>query len=274
MNNPRFSVCMSVYKNDKPADFLTAVRSIYNQTVTPNEVVLVVDGPVGDELKEAIATLQGEIPVLKVIPLKDNMGHAIARQTGLEAASNNLVAVMDADDVSVPTRFERQLQAFAEHPEVSVVGGIINEFIENPTNVVGTRICPENDNEIKEYLKSRCPFNQMTVMFRKSEVMSVGGYMDWFCNEDYYLWIRMAEAKLTFHNLQEILVYMRVGRDMYARRGGWKYFKSEAKLQQYMYNHSIISMPRYIYNVLVRLVVQVLMPNSIRAFVFQKLLRK
>ena len=270
----KISVCMSVYKNDKPTEFLAAVRSIYNQTIIPSEIILVVDGPVGDELNEAIHLLQEEIAELKVIWLAENCGHAVARQTGLEAAKNDIVAVMDADDLSVPNRFELQLMAFKLDPDISVVGGIINEFIGNPNHVVGTRVCPENDADIKEYLKSRCPMNLVTVMFRKSDVQAVGGYIDWYCEEDYYLWIRLAQAGYKFYNIQENLVNVRVGEEMYQRRGGWKYFRSEASLQRYMYKHKLIGFVRYLYNVSIRFAVQVVMPNSVRGWVFRKFARK
>lgn len=269
-----FSVCMSVYKNDKPADFLVAVRSIYNQTTAPNDIVLVVDGPIGEDLKGAITILQSEIGVLNVIWLPTNQGHATARQTALMAAKNELVAVMDADDISVPNRFEKQLKAFEEHPEVSVVGGLINEFIGTPENVVGTRIVPEQDAEIKAYLKSRCPMNLVTVMMRKSHLQVVGGYIDWYCEEDYYLWIRLALAGYKFYNIQENLVDVRVGEEMYQRRGGWRYFKSEASLQRYMWKHNVIGLGRYLYNVAIRFAVQVAMPNSVRGWVFRTFARK
>lgn len=273
-SDKNFSVCMSVYKNDKPADFLVAVRSIYNQTALPNDIVLVVDGPVGEALKEAINVLQSEIAILNVIWLPTNQGHAIARQTGLMAAKNELVAVMDADDISIPNRFDKQLKAFEEHPEVTVVGGLINEFIGEPENVVGTRIVPESDEEIKAYLKSRCPMNLVTVMMRKSHLQAVGGYIDWYCEEDYYLWIRLALAGYKFYNIQENLVDVRVGKDMYQRRGGWKYFKSEALLQRYMWKHKVIGLGRYIYNVAIRFAVQVAMPNRVRGWVFRMFARK
>lgn len=269
-----FSVCMSVYRNDKPDDFLLAVRSIYNQTVQPNEIVLVVDGPIPETLDNAIHTLQNENSLLKVVRLGNNMGHAIARQTGLDAATNNLCAVMDSDDIAVPDRFEKQLRAFEQHPDVSVVGGIIKEFIGTPDNVVGTRIVPENDADIKDYLKSRCPMNLVTVMVKKDDVMKVGGYQDWYCEEDYYLWIRLAQNGYKFYNIQDNLVNVRVGREMYQRRGGWKYFKSEAKLQRYMLKHSVISQPKYLYNVLLRFAVQVVMPNKVRGWVFRTFARK
>ena len=274
ITNLNFSVCMSVYKNDKPADFLEAVRSIYNQTVSPNDIVLVVDGPIGEDLQNSITTLESEISVLNVVCLPTNQGHAVARQTALMAAKNDLVAVMDADDISVSNRFEKQLKVFEQQPDVTVVGGLINEFIGLPSNVVGTRIVPEQDTDIKAYLKSRCPMNLVTVMMRKTHVQKVGGYIDWYCEEDYYLWIRLALAGYKFYNIQENLVDVRVGKEMYQRRGGWRYFKSEAKLQRYMLKHGVIDLVRYIYNVSIRFAVQVAMPNWLRGWVFRMFARK
>ena len=126
----------------------------------------------------------------------------------------------------------------------------------------------------KDYLKSRCPMNLVTVMLKKDDVMKVGGYQDWYCEEDYYLWIRLAQNGYKFYNIQENLVDVRVGEEMYQRRGGWKYFKSEAKLQRYMLKHGVISLPKYLYNVLLRFAVQVMMPNKVRGWVFQKFARK
>lgn len=270
----KFSVCMSVYKNDKPTYFIRAVESIFNQTCPPDEIIIVIDGPIPLQLQEAIDELVKKYPVISVIPLEKNMGHAIARQTALKAAKYDLCAVMDADDISVPNRFEKQLKIFDKYPEVSVVGGLINEFISTEDNIVGTRIVPEHDYKIKEYLKSRCPMNLVTVMLKKSDVMQVGGYLDWYCEEDYYLWIRLTLNGYRFYNIQENLVYVRVGEEMYQRRGGKKYFVSEARLQKYMLDSKLISFPKYLCNVSVRWVVQVAMPNKLRGWVFQKLARK
>ncbi len=265
---------MSVYKNDKPDDLITAVESIIDQTCKPSEVILVQDGPVPDTLTSAIDKLGRDIPILKVIRLVKNLGHAGARQTAIEIASNDLIAIMDSDDISVGTRFEKQLETFKKHPDVSVVGGLIKEFIDNINNIVGERIVPKNDSEIKAYLTSRCPMNLVTVMFRKKDVQSVGGFIDWYCEEDYYLWIRLAQAGYKFYNIQENIVNVRVGKEMYRRRGGWRYFKSEARLQHYMLKHGIISFLRYSYNTIGRFTVQVAMPNHFRGFIFQKLFRK
>lgn len=270
-----FSVAMAVYRNDNAVDFAEAVRSIYDsQIVKPSEIIIVIDGPIPETLETTLESLKKDIGIIKFVRFEKNQGHAAVRQAGLEAASFDLVAVMDADDISVPQRFEMQLEALAKHPEASVIGGQIKEFIEKPSNVVGERIVPEKDDEIKLYLKSRCPMNLVTVMYRKKDVAAVGGFMDWYCEEDYYLWIRLAEKGYEFYNVSDNLVNVRVGKEMYQRRGGWKYFKSEARLQAYMLKHGVISLPRYIYNTLGRFVVQVAMPNRLRGFIFQKLFRK
>lgn len=270
-----FSVAMAVYRGDNAADFATAVHSIYSQqSVRPQEIIIVVDGPIPDELEATLAELKRQIDVIRFVRFDENRGHAAARQAGLEAASNELVAIMDADDISVPDRFEKQLAAFNDHPEAAVVGGQIKEFIDSTDNVVGERIVPLGDADIKRYLRSRCPMNLVTVMYRKQAVEAVGGFMDWYCEEDYYLWVRLAEAGYKFANVSDNLVNVRVGCEMYRRRGGWRYFKSEASLQWYMFRHDIISLPRYFYNVAGRFAVQVAMPNCVRGFIFQKLFRK
>lgn len=270
----RFSVCMSVYKNDNPTDFKVAIESIINQSVKPNEIILVEDGPVPSGLEELIIRLESCIDILKVIRLPENVGHARARQKAMDVATNDLIAVMDSDDISVSDRFELQLNAFKYNQDVSVIGGQIKEFVGKPENIVGERIVPEKDNEIKAYLKARCPMNLVTVMYRKSDVVKVGGFIDWYCEEDYYLWIRLAQAGLKFHNINKNLVNVRVGNEMYQRRGGLRYFKSEAKLQGYMLRHGMISLPRYLYNVTGRFAVQVAMPNKLRGFIFQKFFRE
>lgn len=270
-----YSVIICVYHKDNAQHFQKAVESVtVKQSLKPTEVVIVVDGPIGGELDDYVKTLERQTDLFKVIRLPKNLGHAGARQAGLDVVSHNLVAIMDADDIASPNRFECQITAYSEHPDMAVIGGQIDEFIENPENVVGSRIVPLADADIKSYLKSRCPMNLVTVMFQKDYVQAVGGYMEWYCEEDYYLWVRLALGGYTFMNLPETLVNVRVGADMYHRRGGWKYFRSEARLQGYMLRHYLISLPRYCYNVLGRFVVQVAMPNRLRGFIFQKLFRK
>lgn len=240
-----FSVCMAVYHGDKAEYFEEALESVFRQTKMPNEVVLVVDGPVGDNINKVIKSFSEMYDTFRIIRLEKNLGHAIARQAGLEAARYDYVAIMDSDDIAVPNRFEKQMAYLKAHPDVDVLGGQINEFVVNTDNIVGKRVVPLENGAIQVYMKSRCPMNQMTCIIKKESMMKVGGYQHWYCNEDYYLWVRMALDSMTFSNLPDTLVQVRVGMDMYARRGGWKYFKSEAKLQQYMHKKGIIGGVNY-----------------------------
>ena len=269
----KFSVSMCVYGGDNAEHFCTAVDSILNQTAPPDEVVLVVDGPVPDELDAVIAGYEA-MPLFRVIRFPENRGHGEARRAGLAACQNDLVAIMDADNISTPDRFARQVAVMEADPGLAIVGGNITEFVGEPENVVGRREVPPTDAEIKEYMKFRCPMNLVTVMFRKSMVEEAGGFIDWYCEEDYYLWLRMALAGMRFENVPECVVNVRVGADMYRRRGGWRYFKSERALQKYMRKNRIIGYGTYLKNVTKRLIVQVLLPNRLRGWVFKKFARK
>ena len=251
----QFSVSMCVYGKDNPEWFDKAVQSVLDQSVKPSEVVLVVDGPVPNELDDVIKKYECN-EIFKVIRFKENQGHGNARRASVDGCTNDLIALMDADDISLPERFEKQLKVF-ENTEADIVGGDISEFIEEEQNVVAYRRLPVTDSELRQYIKHRCPFNQMTVMFKKDIYLKAGGYVDWYCDEDYYLWLRMMKSGAVFANTGDVLVNVRVGKEMYKRRGGMKYFKSEAKLQKYMLDNKIIGFGTYLVNVTKRLIVQV-----------------
>lgn len=273
MPETKFSVSMCVYGRDNPEWFKIAVNSVLNQTRKPDEVVLVVDGPVPHALEGVINDYE-QNPIFNVIRLPENRGHGEARRVGLNNCSNELVALMDADDISAPDRFEKQLALFEKDPALTIVGGNITEFVGSPDNIVGARMVESDDEAIKEDMKKRCPMNQVSVMFKKYRVDKVGGYIDWFCEEDTFLWLRLFLDGAKFANLPDYLVNVRVGNEMYRRRGGKKYFLSEAKLQKFMLDNKVIGLGTFLVNVNKRLVVQVLLPNKLRSLVFQKFARK
>jgi glycosyltransferase involved in cell wall biosynthesis len=273
LDTEQFSVSMCVYEKDEPGHFDIAVQSVLYQTKPPTEIVLVVDGPVPCELDDIIKKYK-DYPIFTIIRLSENQGHGNARRVGLESCSFDLVALMDADDISVPNRFEKQLAIFRDNVNTSVVGGMIAEFIGDTSNIISKRIVPTIHEDIVKYMKKRCPLNQMTVMLNKAEVQRAGGYLDWHNNEDYYLWLRLFLNNVIFYNIDEVLVFVRVGNEMYQRRGGIEYFKSEYKLQIFMQDKGIISFGRFIINVIQRLIVQILLPNRIRGWFFQKFARK
>ena len=274
MEHKPFSVAISVYKNDNPEHFDLALQSITkNQTQKPDEIVLIVDGPVPETLSAVVDRYEAEVAGFRAIRLPENKGLGNALRLAVENCSNELIARMDSDDIALPTRFEQQLRCFEENPELDIVGGDITEFIGESDNIVGKRIVPQQDADIKAYMQTRCPVNHMTVMYKKSAVLSAGNYMDWFWNEDYYLWIRMLRQGCTFANTGTVLVNVRSGADMYQRRGGKKYFQSEKGLQDYMLEHKLIGRGTYCMNVLKRWIVQIALPNSVRGWVFRTFAR-
>ena len=272
--NLKFSVLMSVYKNDKEEYLKVALDSIINQTLRPNEIVIVVDGPIPENIKDLIDNYKKNLDFLKVIYLKENGGLGNALNAGLIKCSYDIVARMDADDISLKDRFEKQIKEFENDNSLSIVGGYISEFIDDPKESIGIRKVPLNNDDFSDFIKNRNPFNHMTVMFNKNRVLEVGNYQDFHYLEDYYLWIRMFLNGAKMKNIDSVLVNARVGTDMYKRRGGWKYFKSCRKLQKYLLTNKLITLPKYIKNIMIRFFIQVLTPNSLRGFIYKKFVRK
>ena len=270
-----FSVCTSIYKNDKPEFFREALDSmLVNQSVKPAEIVLVQDGPVPSELSALLSEYETKYPVvMHVIRLEKNGGLGNALKLGVENAKYDMCARMDSDDICLPDRFEMQLAYLEAHPECDIVGGQMTEFIDSPDNIVGRREVPLTNEEIYEFMKSRCALNHVTVMFRKESVLKVGNYQDWFWNEDYYLWVRMMMNKCVFANIPDVAVNVRSGADQYARRGGKKYFDSEIGIKKLMLKNGMISRKEYIINYVERFIIQLMLPNSVRGWVFRTFAR-
>lgn len=271
-----YSVITSIYKNDNPDFVRVALDSmLVKQTIKPTEIVLVRDGQVPAALDNLLNEYETTYPtVFNIIRLEQNGGLGKALKLGVESAKYDIVARMDSDDICLPNRFELQLQYMETHPECDIVGGQMTEFIGDPSNIVGKRVVPESNEEIYNFMKGRCALNHVTVMFRKDSILKVGNYLDWFWNEDYYLWVRMMMNKCVFANLGDVLVNVRSGEGQYARRGGFKYFKSEEGIQRLMLDNKIINRWEYSVNVTKRLIVQLLLPNWVRGWVFRTFARK
>ena len=269
----QFSVLMSVYKNEQVNFFKQAIDSIINQTVPPNEIVLVRDGIVGEQLQEAIDQYLETYPTLfTYIPLEENGGLGNALRLGLTYCHYELVARMDTDDISVPDRFERQLEFLKNNPDIDIVGGNISEFTNNPNEIVDYRIVPQSHEDISLYLKSRSPFNHVTVMFKKQAVLDAGNYEHFYLFEDWYLWVKMYLSGVKFANINTVLVNVRIS-DMANRRGGMKYYHSCVKLLKFMKNNRVIGFGKYIKTRIVRFCGYVLLPNKMREWAYKKLLR-
>lgn len=268
-----YSVLMSVYHKERPEYLKQAIESIQVQSLSTNDFVLVCDGPLNDELDAVIQTKQLEMGEnLNVVRLAKNGGLGNALNEGIKHCKNELVARMDSDDIAYPDRCEKQIAVFNTHSEVSICSGIVEEFTTDPNTVDTKRVPPETNAEIIEFAKKRNPFNHPCVMYKKSAVKAVGSYQDFYLLEDYYLWLRMLMAGYQGYNIQEPLLYMRAGSDMYKRRAGWKYAKTQAKLFKFMKQQGFIGNGQYIKSCVIRSG-SALAPNWLRKFMFERVLR-
>ena len=269
-----YSVLMSVYHKEKPEYLKQAIASIQAQTLPTDDFVLVCDGPLNDALDAVIAKKQQEMgKTLNVVRLAKNGGLGNALNEGIKHCKNELVARMDSDDIAYQDRCEKQIAVFYKHPEVSICSGIVEEFTSTPDVVDAKRVPPEAHEEIVEFAKKRNPFNHPCVMYKKSAVEAVGSYQDFYLLEDYYLWLRMLMAGYQGYNIQESLLHMRAGSDMYLRRAGWKYAKTQARLFKFMKQQGFIGEGQYIKSRVIRSG-SALAPNWLRKFMFEKVLRK
>ena len=273
-DNYQYSVLMSVYHKENAEYLRTAMDSIWKQTIPTDDFVLVCDGPLNEELDAVIVKMVEEHPdTLHVVRLEKNGGLGNALNMGIKHCKHELVARMDSDDISRPDRCERQLKVFQEHPDVSICSGIVEEFTVSTDQIEARRVPPKTQDQILAFVKKRNPFNHPCVLYKKSAVEAAGGYQDFYLLEDYYLWIRMLQNGAIGYNLQEPLLWRRAGSDMYKRRAGWKYARSQKALFKYMKNSGFISGSQYVQSVAVR-AVSSLTPNWLREFMFKTVMRK
>ena len=270
----KYSVLMSVYIKEKAEYLRISMDSIWNQTIPTDDFVLVCDGPLNDELNAVIEEMElVHSDKLKVVRLEKNGGLGKALNIGIKYCMYDLVARMDSDDICRPDRCEKQLKVFASQQNVSICSGIVEEFALSIEQIEARRVLPETQEEIISFAKKRNPFNHPCVMYRKSAVEAAGGYQDFFLLEDYYLWIRMLKNGAVGYNIQEPLLWMRAGSDMYKRRAGWKYAKSQMALFKYMKDTGFITSTQYVKSTVIRSVSSIT-PNWLRETAFKVLLRR
>ena len=201
--------------------------------------------------------------------MPENLGLGPALDAGLRASDHEVVARMDADDVSRPDRFEKQLPVVESGADI--VGSGLLEFGESTGDVVGRRTPPTDADEIRRVVRFRDPFNHPTVVYRRSAVLAAGGYADLRLMEDYLLFTRMLEAGAVPGNLAEPLVHYRVGAGAYARRGGLALLRSELALQRRFRELGLTTRTQMVRNVAVRGGYR-LVPESVRKAAYRRLL--
>ena len=272
----KISVLMSVYKDDNANYLQKALASVFEeQTRKPDEIVVVFDGPLTPELYEVLDAFRvGKEGVVLYFPQESNQGLGEALKIGANHCTGDYIFRMDADDISHPMRFEKQIAYIKEHPQVDVVGTDIGEFYENYDEPnLRVRACPASYEEIVSMAKKRNPMNHVSVCIKRESLLKCGGYESLLLLEDYYLWLKMIAAGCVLRNINEVLVYVRIGNGFHSKRGskvrvaGWK------KIQEFMVEHGLINRFEAFVNMLCILAFTCC-PAWLRKVVYDKILRK
>ena len=269
----KFSILMSTYYKEKAEYFDRAMQSIWDeQTIKPDEIVLVQDGKLTEELYKTINLWSAKLgDVFKTIPLEKNVGLGDALNIGLQHCSNELIARMDTDDIAGSDRFEKQLEIFHNF-DIDICGSWVSEFVNDENKFISYREVPENDIEIKKFAKIRNPINHPSVMFKKQAILDVGSYKKMMFFEDYYLWIHLILNKAKFYNIQKPLVNMRAGYEQLERRSGYNYAISEFEFHQELLKLKFLNKREFLKSVLIKFLIRVA-PKNIVKYIY-KILRE
>ena len=272
----KFSVLMSVYKNDSPQFLKLALESIYDrQTRKPDEIVVVFDGLLTEELYSVLNNFYiGKEDVVFYYPQDQNKGLGEALRIGSDQCTGDYIFRMDSDDISDPCRFENQIAYIENHPEIDAVGTDIAEFYQSLDETdKRVRSCPAEHDDIVKMSKRRNPMNHVSVCMKREALTKCGGYETLLLLEDYYLWLKMIVSGCRLANLNESLVYVRIGNGFNSKRGsktriiGWK------TIQKFMLEHKMIGKKDAVLNMLyIRGFTY--SPGWLRKLMYEKILRK
>lgn len=271
----RLSVLMTTYYKESPKNLERSLNSVlFEQTVKPDQMVLVMDGPVPEEfLVIANKAASKFVNEMKIIELPENLGQSGASAAGIKECKGELIARMDSDDISDPRRFEKELEIFKKNPSIDIVGAWIGEFIHDENKIEQIRNVPQEHELIEKAFRFRNAVNNVTVMMKKTAIIAAGGYSKKSANEDYSLYIQMLINGARFYNIPEILVKVRTGNGMANRRRNMNIFYDWKKDQKKLLQSKKTSIFSYFISN-IGCFVFVIMPFSVKNFLYKVFLRR
>ena len=256
------AVIMSVYKNDKLKFLKESVQSILNQTFSQFDYYIAFDGPVAFDIDNYITSIVDSR--IRLFRLVKNEGLANTLNYLLKIILINpdykLIARMDADDISLPERFAKQLTFLSENPDIACVGCWYQEIDESGRHLADRKLPVDHDSLKKRYY-TRTPFAHSSVIYRRQLIEKSGFYpTDTVLMEDNVLWGRALKEGLRFANIPEYLLKFRIDKDFYKRRSGfrygWKYIQTKSEMNKFL------DVPFYSYPILVGKGVLKMLPES------------
>ena len=264
------SVLMVICEKDKYKYLKEALFSIYNQTLQPEEVVLIINGYFKEVYLRSINETFGNLLKLEIFTLEENYGLAYALNYGLSKCKNELVARMDPDDISLPDRFEIQRAFMYKHPNIAASSAWIEEFTEDLKISKGIRTTPLGEITINnKYAKLRSPLNHIPSILKRSIIMKIGGYPNFKKGQDYALWSLILVNGYSLKNIPLVLAKIRSSTHNTDRRGIERLF-SEIPLLVFLYKIQFLNLYEFIFSLTLRIIMR-LLPYSLRKVIFKML---
>ena len=267
-----FTVLMALYAGDRAKLFEAAVDSVFANTLAPDQFLIVVDGPIPAPLNTSIKHLRNLYPLIEFIYLAENKGLANALNTAMGYVKFQWIVRADADDINLPERFCTLAKVCIDNPDIALVGSSILELDEQG-HALAIRELPSSETAIRQFAKTRNPFNHMTVAYRLEAALACGAYPHIFLKEDYGLWCYFLAKGYRVMNINTILVHASAGMSMFRRRGGWRYAKSEWQMQKLLVQCRLKNSWRAFLDGILRAGF-FLIPSGVRGFIYLHFLRK
>lgn len=271
----KFSVMLPIYYKENAEYFNLALNSILNQTLMPNEILIIEDGRLSNELESIVMNAEQQYPnLVRVIRLEKNIGIGKVRALGVEECKHEYIALMDSDDISMIDRFAKQIPILEANNDIDMLGGQVTEFNDEPELICQKRIVPTAYEDVYKFCKLRNPTNNVTLIFKKSVALAVGNYNINVGFEDYELCAKFLNQGYKIVNIPDFLVNVRSGKRMMDKRKGLDYFfKYEYTCMKTFLDMGFINYWEFVRNLALKFPLRV-MPNWMRTLVYKKFLRK
>jgi glycosyltransferase involved in cell wall biosynthesis len=267
-----YSILTTVCKNDSPEFLKQSIDSMLAQTVLTNDYVIVADGPLTEELDEVLVGYENTHNFFNIVRLSENGGLGVALREGLKCCKNDLVARLDADDLSMPTRCEKQLALFDSDPDLVIVGSDMYEFDSNPDEITALKHMPSSPEQIYKYGKRRNAFNHSSVMYRKSVIEEHGSYSTMRRSQDIELFSKILYAGCKCRNINEPLIKFRCGDTRVKRKKKWSNVKSDLRIFKNNYKMGYAGFGDYLYVIITQIGFFIL-PTKLAGYLYMKLFR-
>lgn len=263
-----FSVLISVYHKECPNLFDRALNSIFSNSLKPKNVILVLDGPITDQLEKVVNKYKyNSSLIIKKLP--ENKGLSYALNYGLKFIRTSWVIRADSDDLNFRDRFSVLMNFVSKNPNIALAG---SQTIEKSENILQTRKMPVKLNDIKTMIVYRNPFNHNSVIYQTKIIRKLGGYPNIKFLEDYGLWIMLIGLGYEAVNINIRLVEATAGRKMFKRRVDISILRSE--LDIYKLKCSFLKVNKIILKMsLILRVLFIISPDKMSLLIYKNLLR-